>query len=96
MFRRFPRPAILQYVKSWGAGRVLVGVLTALLLGGPVLGVLAAADPGGVPSTVTDVILQSHSDDDDGGDDDGDGLDPLAHTPDSPDSLDSPDSPDSP
>lgn len=66
MLRRLPRPdAVLSYVKSLGVGRVLVGVLVALLIGGPTLGILAAADPGGVRSAVTHAVRPNSSDEDD-------------------------------
>ncbi len=54
----------LRYVRSLGAGRILVGVLAAMLLGGPVLGLLAAANPGGVRTAVADAIRAKDSDDD--------------------------------
>ncbi len=107
MFRRFPRPPILRYLKNLGAGRVLAGALVALVLGGPTLGALAAADAGGFRSAVTDAIRLNSSDEDDvlddgteptpdGGPDTGDSPDSpdTGDSPDSPDTGDSPDSPD--
>ncbi len=78
MFRRFPRPdEILTYLRSLGTGRILVGVLVALLLGGPAIGAFTA-NSGGVRSAIADAVRPSGSDDDDHQDD---GLGP---TPDGP------------
>ena len=86
MFSWFSAKAIFRYVRDLGPGRVAVGVLVGLLLGGSAIGVLAASS-GGARSAVSDAVRPSGSDDDDhivddaitptpdgfGGDDDGPG-----------------------